>query len=348
MSSGREAPPSRPLVLLSQRLGPITELERRLESAGAEVRGAPLWTLDDIREHAAGARIIILGAVEPFDEATLSSLPQLIAVVRRGVGTDNVDLAAATSLGILVANVPDASVEEVSDHALTLLLAIERQVLPLDGGIRAGTWTQDPSAIIALRQPIRRLARLTLGIVGLGRIGRALARKAAPIYGRIIGSDPLISSKDAASFGVTLVSLDELLGAADHVSLHAPLTPETRHLLDDRSLGRIRPGAVVVNTSRGGLVDEAALIRAVGDGRVRSAALDVTATEPLPPDSPLIGEPRILLTGHSAASSASADEELARRSVDAAAAILRGRRPESVANPDVLERTNLRTGQLVG
>jgi D-3-phosphoglycerate dehydrogenase / 2-oxoglutarate reductase len=331
-----------PVVVLSERLGPVTELERRLESTGAQVRGRPLWTVDDIRAHGGEARIIILGAVEPFDAVALAALPNLHAIVRRGVGVDNVDLEAATRLGIVIAHVTDATVEEVSDHALALLLAVERQVAQLDAGVRRGAWVHDASAIIALRAPIRRFRTLTLGVVGLGRIGRTLALKAGPLYGCILASDPFATADSATSVGAELVSRDELLRSADHVSLHVPLAPDTHHLVDAEALLSMRPGAVLVNTARGGLVDEAAVLAAVRAGHLGGAGLDVNEREPLPPDDPLLGEPRILLTAHSAASSQTANEELARRSVDAVAALLSGVRPEAIANPEVLMSPALR------
>jgi D-3-phosphoglycerate dehydrogenase len=334
------------LVLLSQRLGAVSATEQRLREAGAEVRSAAMWSLAEIREHGVGARVVIIGAVEPFDADALESLPELEAVVRRGVGTDNVDLDAATRLGIVVANVPDASVEEVSDHALALLLAIERGVVSLDRGVRDGVWTHDPSAIQALRRPIRRLRGLTLGVIGFGRIGQALGRKAQGVYGRILAADPLVPAAGAASTGIELVPLDDLVAAADHLSVHAPLTTATRHLIDGAAISRMRPGSVLVNTARGGLVDEAAVLDAVARGHLRGAGLDVTASEPLPPDSPLLAEPRILLTAHSASSSAASDRELAERSVDAAIEIVSGRRPASVANPEVLGSDALRPGEL--
>lgn len=335
-----------PLVLLSQRLGGVTPVEERLAELGAEVRGAALWSLPEIRENGAGARVIILGAVEPFDAATLEALPQLEAVVRRGVGTDNVDLDAATRLGIVVANVPDASVEEVSDHALAMFLAIERSLVSLDRGVHDGAWAHDPSAILALRRPIRRLRSLTLGVIGFGRIGQALARKALGVYGRVLTADPIVSAERAESLGIGLVPLDELIASADHLSVHAPLTPATRNLIDGAAIARMPKGSVLVNTARGGLVDEAGVLEAVASGHLRGAGLDVTASEPLPPDSPLLAEPRILLTAHSASSSSTSDRELAERSVDAAFEIVAGRRPASIANPDVYRSQALRASAL--
>ena len=330
------------LVLLSQRLGAITPVEERLRDVGAEIRGAPLWSLQEIREHALDARVIILGAVEPFDATALEALPALVAIVRRGVGTDNVDLEAATRLGIVVANVPDASVEEVSDHALAMLLGLERQLPPLDRAVRIGLWARDPGEIKAIRAPIRRLSALTLGIIGFGRIGQALARKASPSYRRILASDPVIDSAAAQAAGAELVPLEELFSSADHLSVHAPLTEATRHLVDAGALALMKPDAIVVNTARGGLIEEAAILAAIRSGRLRAAGLDVTEHEPIPAGDPLLGEPRVLLTAHSAASSVTAEDELIRRSVDAAAAILYGRWPDSVANPEVLSSPALR------
>ena len=251
---------------MSQRLGAIGDEERRIEAAGAELRSAPLWTHDEIATNGAGADVILAGAVEPFDAAALGSLPDLRVLVRRGVGVDNVDVDAATRLGILVANVPDASVEEVSDHALALLLALERRIVALDAAVHHGVWQLDPKGIAAVRDGIRRLAELTLGIAGFGRIGRALARKASATYGRVIVTDPLLDAAGAAQAGVELVTVDELVARADHISLHAPLLPSTHHLLDAAVLDRVRPGAILVNTSRGGLVDEQALVAALREG----------------------------------------------------------------------------------
>ena len=330
------------LVLLSERLGLVTDEERRLEVAAATVREAPLWTLDEIRANAADADFIILGAVEPFDAEALSALPRLCAVVRRGVGHDNVDVEAATRLGIIVANVPDASVEEVSDHALSVLLTLERRIVQLDRAVRAGMWQRDPTAIQRVRAPIRRLGELTLGIIGFGRIGQALARKAGSIYAELIAADPFPDPDAARRLGVRLVELGDLFSMADHVSLHAPLSGETRHLIDAAALARMRPGAVIVNTARGGLVDEVALVGAIAEGHIAAAGLDVTEREPLFPDDALLRAENLILTAHSAVMSTRSQAELQSRSVDAALALVRGELPASVVNSDVLASPRLR------
>jgi len=330
------------VVLLSERLGPVTAIERRIDTDGrAVVRSAALWTTGEIHANASDAALIILGAVEPFDAAAFDGLPRLQAVVRRGVGVDNVDVAAATERGIVVANVTDASVEEVSDHALALLLAIERRVGALDAAVHG-----DPSSIPRIREPIRRLRGLTLGLIGFGRIGQALARKTTGIYQRVIAADPFGRSADAERLGVTLVGLPQLMGEADHISLHVPLTPDTRHLIGPAAFDAMRDGVVIVNTARGGLIDEAALGKAIASGKVLGAGIDVTAHEPIPPDDPILVIPRLILTGHSALSSTTAQVELGRRSVDAAIDLLDGRRPASIVDPSVLASPRLRIPEL--
>jgi D-3-phosphoglycerate dehydrogenase / 2-oxoglutarate reductase len=339
--------PSPPVVLLSERLGPPGPEELRLQRYGASVIGAPLRTRDEIVRNAAAATLVILGAVEPFDREAMAALPRLQAVVRRGVGHDNVDVDAATSLGILVANVPDASVDEVAEHALVLLLTLERRIGYLDRAVRSGLWRDDPARLQAERVRCRPLHMLTLGVVGLGRIGHGLVRRGRGIYREVLAADPVVTEDVARAAGVRLVALPELLHQSDHVSLHAPLARDAAFLVGERELSLLRPGAVLVNTARGGLLDEDAVLRALRSGRLAGAGLDVTAREPVPAGDPLLGvTDGLLLTGHSAAWSAASVEQLARRSVDAAAALLAGRRPASTVNPEVLHAPELRLAAL--
>jgi len=326
-------------VAHSARLGAVTDIERRLaDEPGVEVVSALLDTTERIHANAAGAAIVMAGAVEPLDDAAFAPLTGLVAVVRRGVGVDNVDLDAATRRGIVVAHVPDASVEEVSDHALALLLAGARRLKPLDAAVADDLWTRDPSAFAAVRQPMPRLGQATLGIVGFGRIGRALARKARGVVGRILVHDPYATEGE----GVEIVDLDSLLARSDLISLHTPATAETTHLVDERALALMHDHAVLVNTSRGALIDEAALVAALTAGRLGGVGLDVTGHEPIGPDHPLARFANVTLTGHSAASSTVASAELRRRATDAALALLQGRAPDAVANPEVLDSSALR------
>lgn len=338
---------NRPIIAFSERLGAITDHELRLErELGAEIRRVALWSVEEIVANAADADVIIVGAVEPLGASVLRSLPHCRLIVRRGVGYDNVDVAVASELGIPLAYVPDASVEEVSDHALALLLALERKVCALDRAVRDGNWSRDdPAALTAVRKDVRRLSTLTLGIVGFGRIGRALARKAQPLFGRRVASDPYLPRGPASDGDTRMVAFDELVRTADLISVHAPLTEETCHLIDRETLSRMKPTTLLVNTSRGKLVDEAALADALLEGRLAGAALDVNEQEPLNVASPLIALSNVLLTGHSAAHSAQATDELRRRSVEAAILALADKRPPALANPEVMERANCRIGR---
>lgn len=334
---------SESLVILSARLGAPTAEDRRLEEYGARLRGAPLFTRDEILQNGADAAFIILGAVEPFDRSTLEALPRLAAIIRRGVGYDNVDIDAATNLGIVVANVPDASTDEVADHALALLLNLERQVADLDRAVRGDTWRAAPASLQARRIKSRRLNELTLGVVGLGRIGQGLVRRAAPLYRQILASDPFVTQAPADLGTIELVSLPDLLQRSDHVSLHVPMSPSSRRLLGAEQLAQMPDGAILVNTARPGLVDESAVRAALMAGRLAGAGLDVTEREPLPAEDELLRiTERLLLTGHSAAWSSTANAALATASVDATVDLLADRRPTSLVNPEVLSSRELR------
>lgn len=339
-----------PQVVLSQRLGPVTSAELELADLGADVTSAYLGTHDAIAEGGQDADIIILGAVEPFDGAALAALPRLKAVVRRGVGFDNVDVDAATSAGILVANVPDASIEEVSDHALSMLLALERRLFGIDGLVRDGTSKSAPGVVQQMRVQSRRFSDLTLGIVGFGRIGAALARKAGAAYRQVLVYDVVPQSPERLG-ACRQVTLDELLAGSDHVSLHLATSHTNRELIGAEQISQMKAGSVLVNTARGGVVDEAALVDAVRAGAVAAAGLDVTEREPVDEDSILLDtdlSDRLILTAHSAAWSQTAVEALTTGSVDAAAYLLRGELPRSVVNPTVLESPTLRLRGLRG
>jgi D-3-phosphoglycerate dehydrogenase / 2-oxoglutarate reductase len=257
-----------------------------------------------------GAVAVVAGPVIPLDRAHLERLQGCRAIVRYGVGLDNVDVAAAADLGIAVGNVPEYGHEEISNHAIALLLALHRRLFQFDRSVRAG------GRDVPAPETISRLSECTLGLVGLGRIGQRVASKAAAFGMHVIGVDPYLGEAEAQALGVELVGLDELLRRADCVSLHVPLTGETRHMIDARALGLMREGAGLINIGRGGLVDEDALVRALNGGRLMGAALDVTEIEPLPADSPLLSAPNLILTPHVAWVSHAALEELRRRTAE--------------------------------
>lgn len=247
---------------------------------------------------------ILAGPIVPLDRQHLERLTGCRAVVRYGVGLDNVDLAAAEDLGIAVGNVPEYGHEEISNHAIALLLGLSRKLFDFDRAVRLG------GLDVPAPGSIGRLSHATLGLVGFGRIGRHVARKAQAFGLEVIAHDPY-----AGAGGVELVELDELLGRADVVSLHVPLTPETRHMID---VTRMKPGSLLINIGRGGLVDEDALAAALRSGHLAGAALDVTEVEPLPLASPLLDAPNLILTPHVAWVSDVALEDLRRFTADAA------------------------------
>jgi D-3-phosphoglycerate dehydrogenase len=259
---------------------------------------------------------IVAGPIIRLDRAHQERLRGCRAIVRYGVGLDNVDLAAADELGIAVGNVPEYGHEEISNHAIALMLALHRRLFQFDRSVRAG------GEGVPTPETISRLSECTLGLVGLGRIGQRVARKARAFDMRVLGVDPQLPEPEAQAVGVELVELDVLLAESDCVSLHVPLTGETWHMIDERALGLMRPRAGLVNIGRGGLVDEDALVRALHEGRLMGAALDVTEIEPLPSDSPLRDAPNLILTPHVAWVSKPALEELRRRTAEVVARLV--------------------------
>lgn len=311
----------------------------RLERAELRRVGARLVATraDDeaaLIENVKGADGIIL-TFAPITRAVIESLSRCRVIVRYGVGVDTVDLDAATERGIVVANVRDFCTEEVSNHALMLLLACARKLSLFAPSMRDGRWHNRPLA------PMGSIYGQTLGIVGMGNIGRALARKASALGLRVIAHDPYVHAAAATENEASLVTLDELLRKADYVSLNLPLTPETHHLIGARELGLMKPAAYLINTARGSVVDEAALADTLAKGGITGAGLDVFEEEPLPPKSPLLRLDNVILTPHTAGYSDESSRRLRVEVGRAAAAVLAGRLPRYVANPDVRGRIEL-------
>ncbi|WP_415855893.1 C-terminal binding protein [Sinomonas sp. G460-2] len=309
--------------------GAVAEEEAVAAVEGLELVLAACRTEAEVVAAAQGADAIIV-QYAPVTRAVLAALPGLKAVGRYGVGVDNVDVAAATEHGIAVCNVPDYGTEDVSDHAIALALSLARGVTGLDRAMRAGSYSLDPV------QPLHRVAGRTFGLVGLGLIGAATARKARGVGYRTIGFDPLHAPGTTTAEGTEVVDFDELVRRADVLSLHVPLNAHTRHLIDADVLGAMKPGAVLVNTCRGGVVDTRALVEALRRGAIRGAGLDVFEDEPLPRDSPLLGLPNTVLTPHAAWYSEESQQELKTRTAQNVADVLAGRRPRNIVNPEVL------------
>lgn len=248
----------------------------------------------------------------------LRQLKNCKAIGRFGLGVDNIDLPAAKQLNIAVNYVPDYCLREVSDHAMALLLALARKVPLANTLVQSGRWEVPPIV------PLRRLEGQTLGLVGFGNIPRALAPKAKAFGLKVLTHDPFVNADALGAAGVEGVSFDDLLARSDFVSVHAPLLPATRGLMNAAAFAKMKKGACLINTARGPLVDEPALIAALDSGYLGGAALDVVMTEPLSKDSPLLGRDNVILTPHTAFYSVEALEELQTKCANDVARVLSG------------------------
>jgi D-3-phosphoglycerate dehydrogenase len=321
--------PRAPLVLIcGLDHANIAEEQDVLARAGVRVAVVPARTEAEYLERCgdADALLVQYGAVT---RRVLEGLPRLRVIVRYGVGVDGIDLAAATDHGVPVVNVPDYGTDEVANHAVALLLALARKVARLDRQTRSGAWD------VFRVGPIARLAGQTVGILGCGRIGSAVARKLGGFDVRLLGCDPYVNTFPP---GVQPVAFERLLAESDHLTIHCPLTPHTRHLFDADTLAQLRPTAALINTARGGIVDTTALVEALQHGLLAGAGLDVLEEEPIDPASPLLRMEQVIVTPHAAWFSEEGRSDLKRRAAEEAARVLRGERPRHCVNPDALGR----------
>jgi lactate dehydrogenase-like 2-hydroxyacid dehydrogenase len=285
---------------------------------------------DSLRERVVQADGLFSLLTDRIDAALLAAAPSLKVVSNMAVGTDNIDLAAATALGIPVGNTPGVLTETTADFTFALLMAAARRIVDGDGYIRAGHWkTWGPNVLLG-----RDLFGATLGIVGFGAIGQAVARRAQGFSMRVLytrrSAAPPPPGVDAAS-----VSLDDLLRESDFVSLHVPLTEETRHMIGSREMALMKETAILVNTARGGVVDQGALVEALRRGRPAVAALDVTAVEPIDSQDELLTLPNVVITPHIASASVATRLRMANMAVDNLLAGLSGAPLPNCANPEV-------------
>ena len=278
-----------------------------------------------IVDNPSDADAAIVGSKERWDGAACRRLPDLKVVVRRGIGLDNVDHAACAAHGVAVCNTPDGPTTSTAEHALALLLAASKRLKVAERRLRDGDGlVGTPAAVGGLELDGR-----TLGLIGCGRIGRRLGGYAEALGMQVLAHDPHL---DAAPVG-RLVDLEQIWSSADIVSLHAPATPATRHLVNAASLAAMRPGVVVVNCARGALVDHDALLAALTSGHVAGAALDVTDPEPLPADHPLLHRDDVLVTPHVASGTTAGAERVVHQALAQALAWLRGGSPEHLLDP---------------
>lgn len=307
-------------VLVGDRGFAVDEVRSLLAGSPVEVTaGSEPWAGDDVVG-------LLVGTETRVDATDFDRLPRLAVIASCSVGYDHVDVAEATRRGVWVCTVPDYCIEEVADHSLALLLALLRGVVELDRNVREGGWDWTVAG------PLRRVRGVRLGIVGFGRLGQALAQRALALGMEVYATDPAVDDEAIAASGARPVSLDELLASCEAFSLHAALTPETVGLIGDAELARMPRGSVLVDTARAQLVDIDALVRALENGHLGGAALDVLAVEPPTPDSPAPVAPRLIVTPHAAWYSAEAEEAVYRRPVLSVRAVLEGREPEGAVN----------------
>jgi D-3-phosphoglycerate dehydrogenase / 2-oxoglutarate reductase len=311
----------RPVIAVTDSPFPsLDPAKAALARVDPELRMAKSASAEDILAVARDADAILVTYAKLPGEL-LRQLTRCKAIGRFGLGVDNIDIPAAAALGITVTYVPDYCMQEVSDHAMALLLSLVRKVPLSDKLVQSGRWEVPPIV------PIHRLSGQVLGLVGFGNIPRALAPKAKVFGLRVVTHDPYASADVLAQAGVEGVGFDELLGVADFVSIHAPLMPATRGLFGAEVFARMKKGAFLVNTARGPLVEEDALIAALDSGHLGGAALDVVTTEPLAKDSKLLGRDNVILTPHTAFYSVEALDELQTKCATDVARVLSGEQP---------------------
>ncbi len=308
----------RPIIAITDSPFPsLDPAQQALARLNPEYRMAASPAADDILAVARDADAILVTYAKLSGEL-LRQLKNCKAIGRFGLGVDNIDLPAAKECRIAVNYVPDYCLREVSDHAMALLLALARKVPFANKLVQSGRWEVPPIV------PLRRLEGQTLGLIGFGNIPRALAPKAKAFGLKVLTYDPYVDVNAAAALGVEPVGFDDLLARSDFISVHAPLQPATRGLMNAKTFAKMKKGAYLINTARGPLVDEQALVAALDSGHLGGAALDVVTTEPPAKDSPLLGRDNVILTPHTAFYSVEALEELQTKCASDVARVLSG------------------------
>lgn len=318
---------SAPLIAFTENVFPsLDPAMAALARLDPEVRMAESTSVDDILDASRDADAILVTYAKLPGEL-IRQLSRCKAIGRFGIGVDNIDIKTATEMGITVTYVPDYCVHEVSDHAMALLLALVRKIPFSNALVQGGRWEM-PAVV-----PIHRFRDRILGLVGFGKIPRALVPKAKAFGMRVVASDPYVPRETLDAEGVEGVTFDQLLEMADYISIHAPLTQETQGLFNADAFAKMKPEALLVNTARGPLIDEKALIAALDTGEIGGAALDVVATEPLTKDSPLLGRDNLILSPHTAFYSVEALDELQTKCASDVARVLSGEEPVYPVRP---------------
>ena len=322
-------------VLITDHVWPTTDPERAvLEAAGAKVIVAPDGNEDTLINLAKDVDAIMT-CFAKVTEKVIRSAEKCVAIGRFGVGTDNIDVATATELGIPVTYVPDYCVDEVSDHVLAMLHTWNRKIALFDQSVKSEGWGH-----LGLTMRIKRLRGKTIGIVGFGRIGQAVAEKASVFGLKILASDPVTPKEIVESYGGQLVAFEELLEQSDFVSLHAPLTPATEKLIGPREFDLMKYDSFLINAARGPLIDESALYDALSNGKIGGAGLDVMVENEPPKDHPLMQLENILITPHTAFFSQESTLELEERAASEVVRVYKNIMPENLVNKEVLDHPN--------
>ena len=320
------------LVVVSDSVFPNLDPARAVLSAiGAELQVAQEPTPEAIVRAAAAADALLVTYAKITAEM-IRQMTRCRIISRFGIGVDNVDIPAATERGIVVTKVPDYCIDEVSDHALALLLALVRKIPFSSAQVHAGKWAM--SAVV----PIHRLRGSVLGLVGFGRIPQLVAPKAKAFGVRVVAFDPFVPPEVFTRADVERVDFRQLLKISDYVSIHSPLLPETRNLFNDEAFRQMKPTAYLINTARGPIVDEAALARALDAGELAGAALDVMPQEP-PVDSPLLGRDSVIITPHTSFYSEESLVDLQVKAAEEVVRVLGGQAPRNPVNPEAVQPT---------
>ena len=318
------------IVITDYRFPDVGQERRAVEAAGGTLVAGQAVNEEQVAELCRDADGV-LNARAPVTRRAIAAMERCRVIVRYGIGVDTIDVPAATERGIYVANVPDYCLDEVSDHALTLLMMLSRQMVPAISLAREDTWA------VAKMPALQRLRGQTCGLFGCGRIGSLLAGKVSALGMSVIIHDPYLSEARAREMGADRVSFDELLARADFISLHAPLTDETRHLFGAAAFAKMKKNASVINTARGGLIDETALIAALDAGQIFAAGLDVVESETsvTPVRTALVRHPKIVVTAHTAWLSQQARALLQLRAIEQVLACLKGETPYGLINREL-------------
>lgn len=306
-----------------------------LSQLDVEFVKAQCKTEDDVIEACKDADGLI-NQYAPITRKVIENLEKCKVIARYGVGVNTIDVDAATEHGIVVGNVTDYSIDEVSDHAFALLLALARKVVKLNSEVKNGVWDFN------LGKPIFRLRGRTLGLIGLGRIPQALARKAQAFGIKVVAYDPFMPPEVAKNLEVELLDLNKVFEVSDFVSVHAPLMDSTKGMISDDQFKKMKNEAFIINTARGPVIDEAALIRALEAGQIAGAGLDVTEVEPIDKDNPLLRMENVIITPHIAWYSEESELELKRKTAKNVADVLSGYYPDYLFNREVKEKVTLK------